>query len=84
MGNDWTCEYKIQTPDSSMKIMVEWLFFELAPCNLQNITVVDWKTKKAAGPFCGKEKPPRWLSNSNQIRVFVKSGKLPDGLRHRV
>ena len=82
MGNDWTCEYKIQTGDTTMSIMVEWLFFDLARCDLQNVTIVDWKTKNAVGPFCGTEKPPRYLSDSSQIRIFVKSGKIPDGVRH--
>ncbi len=44
MGNNWQCEYKIQNPDTQMKIMVEFLFFDLARCDLQNITIVDWKT----------------------------------------
>ena len=81
MGNNWQCEYKIQNPDSTTKVMVEWLFFDLARCELQNVTVVDWGTKNAVGPFCGTETPPRWLSETNQIRVFVKSGEIPDGLR---
>jgi len=81
MGNNWQCEYKIQNPDSTTKVMVEWLFFDLARCELQNVTVVDWGTKNAVGPFCGTETPPRWLSETNQIRVFVKSGQIPDGLR---
>ena len=82
MGNDWQCEYKIQTPDTTQKVMVEWLFFDLARCDLQNITIVDWKTKNAVGPFCGTETPPRYLSDSSQIRIFVKSGKIPDGVNH--
>ena len=44
MGNNWECEYKIQNPDTQMKIMVEFLFFDLARCDLQNVTIVDWKT----------------------------------------
>ena len=47
MGNNWECEYKIQNPDSTMKIMVEWLYFDLARCELQNVTIVDWKEKNA-------------------------------------
>ena len=43
MGNNWECEYKIQNPDSTMKVMVEWLYFDLARCELQNVTIVDWK-----------------------------------------
>ena len=65
-----------------MKIMIEWLFFDLARCDLQNITIVDWKTKDAVGPFCGTEKPGRYLSESGQIRIFVKSGEIPDGVKH--
>lgn len=82
MGKNWQCEYKIQNPDTKMKIMIEWKYFDLADCHLQNVTVVDWKTKNAVGPYCGTDTPPLYLSDSNQLRVFVKSGDLPDGDTH--
>ena len=62
MGKNWQCEYKIQNPDTKMKIMIEWKYFDLADCHLQNVTVVDWKTKNAVGPYCGTETPPLYLS----------------------
>ena len=80
MKDNWQCEYKIENPDSEQKIMIEWLFFDLAQCELQNVTIIDWGTKKTVGPFCGTETPPRWLSDTNQIRVIVKSGEIPDGI----
>lgn len=82
MGNNWQCEYKIQNPDTQMKIMVEFLFFDLARCDLQNITIVDWKTKNAVGPLCGTDTPQRYLSESSRIHIFVKSGQIPEGVRH--
>jgi len=82
MGNNWQCEYKIQNPDTQMKIMVEFLFFDMARCDLQNITIVDWKTKNAVGPLCGTDTPQRYLSESSRIHIFVKSGQIPEGVRH--
>ena len=82
MGKNWQCEYKIQNPGTKTKIMIEWKYFDLAECHMQNVTVVDWKTKNAVGPHCGTDTPPLYLSDSNQLRVFVKSGEIPDGDTH--
>ena len=34
------------------------------------------------GPLCGTDTPQRYLSESSRIHIFVKSGQIPDGVRH--
>ena len=63
MNSSKESKYRV-IKSENLEVMVEWLFFDLARCELQNVTVVDWKTKTAVGPFCGTETPPRYLSRN--------------------
>ena len=76
IGNDWFCEYSFVVYDLQAKIMVEFLDFNLHTCREQNLTIIDSKTKRSAGPYCQSKKPPMFLSDSNTLKIIAKSGTL--------
>ena len=52
-------------------------------CTYQNVTLVDQKSKQQAGPYCGDEMPPMFLSDSHKIEIEALGGVIPSGMFYK-
>ena len=52
-------------------------------CTYQNVTLTDPKSKQSAGPYCGDEMPPMFLSDSHKLEIEALGGVIPSGMFYK-
>ena len=52
-------------------------------CTYQNVTLTDPKSKQNAGPYCGDEMPPMFLSDSHKLEIEALGGVIPSGMFYK-
>ena len=52
-------------------------------CTYQNVTLVDQKSKQKAGPYCGDELPPMFLTDSHKLEIEALGGVIPSGMFYK-
>ncbi|CAG5113864.1 Oidioi.mRNA.OKI2018_I69.chr2.g7954.t1.cds [Oikopleura dioica] len=90
-GTVWACDYSIISPDNTKKILIEFqeilLIGKQNPeegegdpeCTYHRLNIIDEKTKRDTGYYCGTDTPPSFLSDSNKIIVRFNSTDTPVG-----